>query len=443
MTKKHLLSIPVVFCVFICTMCTDAISPLLQKQKNNRFISLSEAKANVLDLLRIIDTKTTKGASNSRQIANCFSLGFGTKGSNGGLIYHVINFADNKGYALASADRRTMPVFCVIDEGQFSGFDKIDNPSFKAILKSIDIYYHLKTGAKVFDTNGNEVPKEVLVRRFGDVIDEEFDEDTIECFYPEGSYVEYQAWQPKERFGTILSTKWGQRHNFNKYCFTQSGASAPAGCAPVAIGQIMAFHQHNITYNGHVYNWSIMSNVIDTTSCPNDTVAWNAVAHLLADLGRPENLNVSYGIDGSGADFSLSPRSFLNFGYSHTGSHQDYDALSSLNNKLYYGPVLISGYAVDSLAIINMAHTWIIDEEVTRRRRVRYNYQSTDYTEVYQEDRVIHMNIGAYGYANGYYYPDYLNIGMGPINFRNDSLILNTNLDIEMNTFLEYYYDIY
>lgn len=51
MTKKHLLSIPVVFCVFICTMCTDAISPLLQKQKNNRFISLSEAKANVLDLL--------------------------------------------------------------------------------------------------------------------------------------------------------------------------------------------------------------------------------------------------------------------------------------------------------------------------------------------------------------------------------------------------------
>lgn len=110
---------------------------------------------------------------------------------------------------------------------------------------------------------------------------------------------------------------------------------------------------------------------------------------------------------------------------------------------IYYGPVLISGYAVDSLAIINMAHTWIIDEELTRRRRVRYNYQSTDYTEVYQEDRVIHMNIGAYGYANGYYYPDYLNIGMGPINFRNDSLILNTNLDIEMNTFLEYYYDIY
>lgn len=64
--------------------------------------------------------------------------------------------------------------------------------------------------------------KETLRLLFNDFSEEE-EEDTIECFYPEGDYVEYQAWQIKKRYGNVLPTKWGQRNKFNKYCFTNDG----------------------------------------------------------------------------------------------------------------------------------------------------------------------------------------------------------------------------
>ena len=79
--------------------------------------------------------------------------------------------------------------------------------------------------------------------------------------------------------------------------------------------------------------------------------------------------------------------------------------------------------------------------KVTRRRRVRYNYQMTEYTEVYQEDKVLHMNLGWYGSSNGYYHPGVFDVGRGPINFRTDST--SGTYSYQYVNYLKFYYDIY
>ena len=429
--------------VFILSMCSDLLIVRREMKKDNS-VSLSDAEKDVIELLNVIDAGKTKAEGGQRSIKEKFSIGSITKGSSD-PVYHVFNFSDNKGYAIASADKRTVPVFCIIDDGNINTLQDNDDPDFQSVFLYIDLYYRLKTGAKVYDLNGVEIDPQTVREVYGYMLDGEGEgeeeEDTIECFYTENPYVEYQAWQVKERAGSILPTKWGQGKKFKKFCQTPSGQSAPVGCVPLAVGQIMAYHKKNITYNSHVYNWSVLENIIDTTSCPNDTITWNSVALLLSDIGRPENLNVDYHSTWSAVYNYQIPadiyQTFANFGYQHTGSYHLYHSDESLQNLLFYGPILIFGATVNQ-----EGHAWVIDEEVTRRRRVRYNYQLSDYTEVYQEDRVIHMNLVVYGYANGYYHPDCFDIGAGPINFRTDSTS-GTTLNYNFAQSLYYISDIY
>lgn len=422
--------------VFVLSMCSDLLTVNREVNKDS-FISLSEAEKNVIEFLNVIDAGKTKAEGGQRSIKEKFSIGSLTKSSDN-PVYHVFNFSDDKGYAIASADRRTIPVFCVIDEGNFSNCN--DNPAFQSVFAYIDLYYRIKTGAKVYDLNGVEIDPQTVKKVYGYMLDGEGEgeeEDTIECFYTDNPYVEYQAWQVKERTGSILPTKWGQREPYNKYCKTQNGDNALVGCIAVAIGQIMAYHKYDITYNGHNYDWDIMENIVDTTSCPTDSVAWNRVAHLLSDLGRPENLDMHYGVSSSWAYYDYLYNTFANFGYQHTGSCLFYSSTVPLGDYLEHGPIFFCG----AVAGTNIGHAWVIDEEVTRRRRVRYNYQMTEYTEVYQEDKVLHMNLGWYGSANGYYHPGVFDVGRGPINFRTDST--SGTYSYQYVNYLKFYYDIY
>ena len=66
----------------------------------------------------------------------------------------------------------------------------------------------------------------------------------------------------------------------------------------------------------------------------------------------------------------------------------------------------------------------------------------TEYTEVYQEDKVLHMNLGWYGSAKGYYHPGVFDVGRGPINFRTDSTS-GTTLNYNFVQSLYYISDIY
>ncbi|MBQ9185472.1 MAG: C10 family peptidase [Bacteroidales bacterium] len=437
--KSRFYSIILGICIVtLLPMCTDSLNINRKPNKHSNYVAISEAEKNVIELLNIIDDGKTKANGGQRSIIEKFSIGSITKSSDN-PVYHVFNFSDNRGYAIASADRRTIPVFCIIDEGNLSNL--YDNPALQSVFTYMDLYYRIKTGAKVYDLNGVEIDPQTVKTVYGYMLndegEDEEEEDTIECFYTNNPYVEYQAWQVKERTGNIIPTKWGQGAPYNKYCKTPNGNNALVGCVAIAIGQIMAYHKYDIVYNGHYYDWDIMEKIEDISSYPEDTVAWNRIAHLLADLGRPENLDMHYGVSTSWAYYDSLYNTFAHFGYQHTGTRQIYSSTVPLGEYLEHGPIFFCGAKAGE----NIGHAWVIDEEVTRRRRVRYNYQQENYTEVYQEDKVLHMNLGWNGNANGYYHPGVFDVGLGPINFRTDST--SGTYSYQYVDYLKFYYDIY
>lgn len=397
---------------------------------SSHFVSINEAENEVLSLAQTIDSPTrSKGSRriSSRQTVINAKTRSTTETS---PIYYVFQFEDNAGFALASADRRTAPVFCITDSGEFPGFSSTDNPGFRLALDAIDQYYRILTGLPIYDDNGELVEAndaKVLFRL-------DPPDDTCEYYYPDpGTCI--QLWQIESRNGAILPTRWGQGAPFNHYCFTADSLNALVGCAAVAVGQIMYSHQLDYSYNGTYYSWDYMASILRSNSDSTNYIGWNLVQHLLADLGRPENLDMEYGLNGSSAFYDNVPRTFNNFGYTHSGTLTDFDALS-IKSWVSAGPL----YGRGAMSGVG-GHAWVFDEVITRVRKV---FQGSTPNSPYtiEHDELVHINWGWYGEADGYYVPGVFNVMAGPVNPRDDSHPFVGMPPYYFNSYLKVYHSI-
>lgn len=86
-------------------------------------------------------------------------------------------------------------------------------------------------------------------------------------------------------------------------------------------------------------------------------------------LGLPENLNVKYGEEQSGADDANIPRTLQSFGYSNPGSRIAYNTNDVVNELKSGYPVLICGFSS------NAGHEWLLHGLLERKRSYdRYLY---------------------------------------------------------------------
>ena len=128
------------------------------------------------------------------------------------------------------------------------------------------------------------------------------------------------------KVGPLLTTTWNQWAPYNNYC----PEGCPAGCYPVALGQVMYYWKwpqqsqgylntvgefHGEDFSGHVYEWDNMLDhygldYMERTTY-NATQA-EAVAKLLADIGTA--FNTDYAPEGSSTPFAADPLVY-NFGY--------------------------------------------------------------------------------------------------------------------------------
>lgn len=137
-----------------------------------------------------------------------------SRGENDTLIY-VVNYENNKGFALISATGNEQPVLAVVPEGSYDPEIGTDNPGFNLFLDAVT--YNANN-----DTTNNygfePVPD------YGETID--------------GKYVKTEK-TVIAHFGPVTRIKslhrWGERDIFGAYC-----SNKHAGCIPLTITSIIA-----------------------------------------------------------------------------------------------------------------------------------------------------------------------------------------------------------
>lgn len=178
---------------------------------------------------------------------------------------------------------------------------------------------------------------------------------------------------------------WNQSEPYNSQCpmakeinsDVMSEIRCPAGCVPVALGQIMAYHKFPESYD-----WS---KILPHYTVTSDVDAINEVARLLHDIGV--SVNARYGLLATSA--------------------YDNDVVENLPGDMGYSPMMTKW----TLEYYNpAARRSIIQEELMAKRPVYVSGNSTDSGHAFvcdgiDADGYLHINWGWGGNSNGYYHP--------------------------------------
>lgn len=235
------------------------------------------------------------------------------KSDNGRTLMYIINYAP-EGFVIVSATKDYYPILAFSDKGNYSvEKSEIANHIWLdktkiAVTQSADLSDSIKLGMRTLwssysegvaaKANGNAVTKapgwdelspmeQVFQLRIAELQAELGDgfhfhrlSDIFELGeFPDdyGAYLHYcqmarDVESPLEytivgisggtianTVGPLITTQWQQEAGFNTLCDNPPGE--PAGCAPIAIAQIMKFHEYPTTYD-----WDQMHNTAATTA---------------------------------------------------------------------------------------------------------------------------------------------------------------------------------
>lgn len=282
------------------------------------------------------------------------------------MIY-IINYGSNEGFAIMSADSRTRPIYAISDEGHFDMADTINNKGLSVFLARMGMDYMSSiSGATILPTDSvGFVPNPMVPVNPGD----------------DETYV-YTKSVPS-MLDDLVQT-WGGNAPFNIYCpvvTDENGTGrATAGCVAVAMAQMMSHYEFPDHYKDQTYDWAdIKSN---RTS--------DDLAHLLADLGKPENLDTQYGLYSSGAYVFKIKGVFSNFGYLVPEDWKSLSHESAVSHLHIGGEPLLVDTRVEGYST---GHEWIID-----------GYRQFSMDRINWSEPYYHCVWGWQGSANGYYF---------------------------------------
>ena len=177
----------------------------------------------------------------------------------------------------------------------------------------------------------------------------------------------------------LLTTQWSQWAPYNNLC----PPGCPSGCVPTAVAQIMRYWRwpdvtrekvYGEDFSGHTYDWDNMIDNYETTGYTAKQA--EAVAHLMADIGKA--LSTRYGPEGSGTGTDFMPLVY-NFKY-HKGNAYHENLIEIMKAELDENrPMLYSAGST----LGREGHELVVD-----------GYTSNDY---------FHYNYGWGGSYDGFY----------------------------------------
>lgn len=194
----------------------------------------------------------------------------------GDTIFYVANYPEG-GFEIFTNDQSLPMVFAKSKEGSF-------NPYIKFVKDPFNEYFE-NTAKTIADTKDSEVTlfdevdsqwKKHSTRSDSDDRDHGEGGDGEPIYVGDAYEATKSIYTPKDG---RLTTKWGQRNNFNQYvpyCTDAMDIHAPVGCAPVAVGQYLFFtHKHYGVPQSTVINATYNSSSNTYTYTGSSSTIWN------------------------------------------------------------------------------------------------------------------------------------------------------------------------
>ncbi|WP_290383720.1 C10 family peptidase [uncultured Duncaniella sp.] len=325
-------------------------------QTDPNYVSLNEALNAAESYFSGIYGSKTRS---SRKISNVEVYNLRkTRGSLDEYGYYVVNYEDDGGFALLSADRRRNAVYAISDEGSISLSDTLYNEGLSWYLNE----FLPKQGAS----------DRLIVMP-----------DTTKMIPITGDkYFYYTTCAP---LLNGFMRKFNQTSPYNKYCFTKDGQKAMVGCLPVAVGTFIGYNKWPNQLAGYNFNWDEMYG--------NST--HDSWYRLLEIVGRSEYLNAQYGIYATYAYMHTAKNMLAKIGYENVRyrTFNEDDAFNELKNSR-----LLILYGERSTG----AHAWVVDGSSRRATELALPSIEAGHP-VYRYEDFYHCVWGWGGQSNGYF----------------------------------------
>ena len=286
------------------------------------------------------------------------------------VAFHLINYEDNAGFAMVAADERATDIYAYSDEGELTPEILEGHPGMSIFLDgAIDHYQAEVRGlipspepwpeddpiGPVDPTRPSDIiklPMELLNGKFYFCKTEEvfISTDPLTPFY------------------------WDQFYPYNHFC-----TPYVTGCGPTAMGKIMAYHRHPASFNGHTYNWDMITANERHTSLSDATMM---ISRLVCDIGQDQP-RIEYRTSDDGGTstyFSENRETFLHFGYS-CSTVMDFSSSLVVNNIDNRKPVWVGGQET----LGSSGHIWHIDA-YQDNRIIKTYYETTPPYNVYHKN---------------------------------------------------------
>jgi len=345
-------------------------------------------------------------------------------------LLYIVDFENNAGCAVLAADRRIKDkILAIIESGSFNNMDStMFPPTYKQGMYADS---ELMKGFSLYNADVDDyyVAGEFSPLYFCDNFAkycltqcDDPDPSTIPPSDPHES-IKYVVgeWQTKEKIAPMLTTVWHQNSPFNdnapmlNWAFWQKWKKrSPAGCFPIAIAQIIAYHEMMSECNGYKLNWKSIKKNLYVNNKPDEEGASyedkRAVAYLLQFLSI--SCRAKHTPDFTFV-FPHNARKTMEFVYGNAATHCSYDngvVYNMLKNKK---PALVC-----AISKIVDGHAWVVDGYLHRAQPV-ICIRNCDGKErrdtTYRDQYLVHCNWGWKGLCNGYYSQGIFNLKNGAV----------------------------
>lgn len=310
-----------------------------------------------------------------------------TRGASDSEVIYIVDIEDG-GSAILGADKRMEPIYAVLDKTKISAEDLLISHETRSGEGSEDI------GDYILGLLNN-----AIVADMGDVSPAGIEMPRVprDQYWTETNVIARQE--------PLLRTEWHQLYPFNNNypIHINTNRKYPAGCATIALAQILYYNRFPSTITGLTFDWDLIEeyeagNYFPSTSAT--TEVGNFVYKIVSEID-----NVEFKEDRNGnpiTEISTNDsRKFLqDIGYTNPTivNYSTSTVIDMVSNKQL--PV----YARGTDASGNGGHAWVIDgcnvyriEEWRRHYITELIYE--DNIESYESFNIVHCN---FGWGTGY-----------------------------------------
>lgn len=308
----------------------------------------------------------------------------------GGLFFYIINYENENGFVIVSSDKRATPVYAYSYTGNLDP-EAIPNTGVELLLNS------------AIDCCQSEIlSTDTLSYTSFQLMDPTTGPQSwlISSYNGEECYLEIINHNTMKN--PLMSTTWAQCNPYNYYCPNalkekwEYRGKTSAGCGPVALAQVMRYHEHPTSFNDTILQWNQMNDDYSVFSSPTSAVEAARLIYMIAIdahavFGDKDSISTS-------TTLGNLKSTFEHFGYSLSVSNS-FIPQRITNSILDNKPVVIFATHQET----RKGHAWVIDGCQIVESRYIYRKRTFPYDEIASEghaQRYYHCNWGG-GANNG------------------------------------------